>query len=201
VAINNAGQVLWDGYAGVNNPARLTWTANTGYTTSNRVLPTSPGLLEYFVSANCTSGATEPAFPPRPNQSVTDGTCTWRGTLRDGDEQNHGVIRFTQGTGNELLFANGTNVGGGVTVLNFGQSATACPTCQYDNIDPFINSLGHTATAVTLSIPGDGTQTAAYLLTGPGAFTEVARTGNAGPGGSFGTVYSRTALNNCDQVV
>jgi cell division septation protein DedD len=202
VGINNAGQVLWDGYAGVNrNPVRKTWTASTAFTTADIVLPTSPGLLEFHPAANCTSGTPEPTWPTRPNQTVTDGTCTWRGTLRDGDEQNHGIIRFTPGTGHELLFANGTNVGAGVTVLNFGQSATACPTCEYDNIDPFINSLGHTATAVTLTIVGDGTPTAAYLLTGPGAFTEVARTGNPGPGGTFGTVYSRTALNNCDQVV
>jgi hypothetical protein len=91
----------------------------------------------------------------------------------------------------------------------------ACAECQYDNIDPFLNVLGHTSTAVTLTVPqvnstakkgagkkGEFTNiTAAYLLTGPGAFTQVARTGTRGPGGTFDVINSRTALNNCDQVV
>jgi hypothetical protein len=208
VAINNSGQVLFDGYAGI---ARPTWQANTLFN-SGTVIPTVPGLLEFFVSTPGTSGAVEPVWPTIPNQSITDGTAVWRGRVRDGNEDDHGIIRFTSGPGNELLLATGQSVGGGFVVQGFGE--LACGACQYDNIDPFLNALGHTSTAVTLTVPqfnstatgarkkGEFSNiTAAYLLTGPAAFTQVARTGTPGPGGTFDVIHSRTTLNNCDQVV
>src|SRR6185295_15711479 len=80
VAINNAGQVLYDGYAGT---ARPTWQANTAYSVVNtRVIPTAPGLLEFRVTVAGTSGATEPIWPTRPNQTITDGTVTGSGNTR-----------------------------------------------------------------------------------------------------------------------
>jgi hypothetical protein len=50
VAINNAGQVLFDGYAPFNtSPVRKTWTASVLHQRGSG-LPTSPGVLECFNS-------------------------------------------------------------------------------------------------------------------------------------------------------
>jgi hypothetical protein len=111
------------------------------------------------------------------------------------------MYRFTSGTGNQLLIAVGTDVGGGTTVVGFGNDVVpatgGCGACRYQEIDGFLTLSGHASVAVRLST-GD---TAAYLLTGPLTFTQVARTGTAGPGGIFGRIYPRTELNASDQVL
>lgn len=99
------------------------------------------------------------------------------------DEDNNGVYRFTPGTGVEFLMGIGTNVGGGVTVTGVGKFGG-------------MNELGHTVANVDLS---DGDE-AVYLLTGPGAFTEVARSGNAGPGANYDQV-AHAEINDTDQIV
>jgi len=105
-------------------------------------------------------------------------------------ENNKGIVRFTPPATLEHLFGIGTNVGGAVTVTQWG---------DFNDGDFFsgINSLGHTAVSVTLS---DGDQ-AVYLLAGPGTFTEVARSGNAGPGGIFDRNGAQVYINNSDQVL
>ena len=195
VAINNAGQVLFDGYGQFLRAGEATWQPNTAYPSGRYVLPTAGGVLEFFAGAACTSGAVEPTWPTRTGLTVADGTCTWSNRLIDGDEQNHNLIRFTPGPGNEFLFGTGTDVGG-ATVTTFGEGCGF--QCEYDNIDGLMNASGHTSTVVTLSTG----ETAAYLVTGPLAFTEVARTNGFGPGGFyFGTIHARTALNDSDSVL
>lgn len=98
------------------------------------------------------------------------------------DEDNNGVYRFTPGTGVEFLMGVGTNVGGAVTVTEVGKFGG-------------MNELGHTVTNVRLS---DGDE-AVYLLTGPGAFTEIARSGNAGPGANYDQV-AHAEINDVDQI-
>lgn len=102
------------------------------------------------------------------------GNCT--------DEDNNGVYRFTPGTGVEFLIGVGTNVGGAVTVTEVGKFGG-------------MNELGHTVANVRLS---DGDE-AVYLLTGPGAFTEIARSGNAGPGANYDQV-AHAEINDVDQI-
>jgi hypothetical protein len=111
------------------------------------------------------------------------------------DENNHGIVRFTGGTGNELLVQQGSTIGTpSATVIGFGKDdhsvAGFCNTCEYENIDGFINSAGHVPVVLNLS---DGTQ-GVFVLNGPAAATQVVRlpTGAIGP---------RASINNNDQVV
>jgi hypothetical protein len=212
VGINDAGDVIYDGYS-FGKPV---WQATHFYTAPNNVVvPTIPNGL-VFTGTTGTSGGAEPSWPTNIGDTVPDGTVTWTAT-RPGnltcDEDRHNIIRFS-GAGQQVLFGIGTNVGGGVTVVGFGKDVlpavgTRCNTCEYRDIDGFINSSGHASVAVSLSAPAGCTlgppnppcDTAAYLLKDPGSFTQVARTGGAGPGGVFGRIYARTALNNSDQVL
>nr|MDQ6894577.1 hypothetical protein [Acidobacteriota bacterium] len=199
VAINDVSQVLYDGYT----TTLALWQPNHAYPLNSRVIATTGIGLNFIATVGGTSGALEPTWPTTINTNVTDGGVTWRSQISNGScgEDNHGMYRFTPGTGNELLIAVGTNVGGGVTVVGFGNEVVpatgGCPACRYQEIDGFLTPGGHASVAVRLS-NGD---TAAYLLTGQLAFTQVARTGGAGPGGVFGRIYSRTELNASDQVL
>lgn len=198
VGENGAGQVLYDGY-GFFYPV---WQANHAYASGSRVVPSSPIGLVFSGNAG-TSGSSEPAWPTHIGDTIVDGTVTWTGSNQSQCEENrHNILRFTSGTGQELLFGIGTNVGGGVLVNGFGNDVlpavgTNCGSCEYQSIDGYINSSGHASVAVHLS-NGD---TAAYLLKDPGSFTQIARTGGAGPGGAFGRIYARTELNDADQVL
>jgi putative Ig domain-containing protein/PKD domain-containing protein/galactose oxidase-like protein len=200
VALNDAGQGLYDAYPYFEPP----WQANHVYAAGNAVVPatTSNGLQ--FVATAGTSGSTEPAWPSNIKDTVVDGTITWTATRAAFcDESRHNIVRFSGAFGNELLFGLGTDVGSGVLVNGFGNDILGAPgtncggNCDYQDIDGYINSSGHASVAVHLS-NGD---TAAYLLKDPGSFTQVARTGGAGPGGVFGRIYSRTELNDSDQVL
>jgi len=112
------------------------------------------------------------------------------------DEDNHGIVRFTSGTGNELLVQQGSTIGTpSATVIGFGLDDNSggggfCGTCEYENIDGFINSAGHVPVVLNLSDFSQGV----FLLTGPGAATQIARlpTGGIGP---------RASINDNDQVV
>ncbi len=113
------------------------------------------------------------------------------------DENDHGIVRFTPGgTGNQLLVEQGSAIGTpAATVIGFGlddNTGGLCTfsSCHYDNIDGFINASGHVPVVLNLS---DGTQ-GVFILTGPGAATQVVRL----PAGSIGP---RVAINDGDQVV
>lgn len=105
------------------------------------------------------------------------------------DEDEKGVFRFTPPATLELLFGIGTDVGGGVTVTQFGDFGDG------DFVGEF-NDLGHSVASVQLS---DGDQ-AVYLLNGPGSFTQVARSGASGPSGIYDRFGAHCDLNNADQV-
>lgn len=85
----------------------------------------------------------------------------------------------------------GTDVGGGVTVTRFDEETSG------DTRDLDINETGQVVVPARLSDGDD----AIYLLNGPGSFVEVARSGNAGPGGIFDRVARRPDLNNSSQVL
>ncbi|MEO8430695.1 MAG: choice-of-anchor tandem repeat NxxGxxAF-containing protein [Acidobacteriota bacterium] len=198
VGSNDAGQVLFDALISTTP----TWTASTAYGAGVRAAPTVRTGIEFQVQVAGTSGAVEPVWPTTVGTTVVDGTVTWISIRGRCNEDAHGVTRFTSGTGNQLLMAVGTDVGGGTTVVGFGNDSFnfvtgICSGCAYENIDGFLNASGHASAAVRLST-GD---TAAYLLTGPLTFTQVARTGGAGPGGAFGRIFPRTELNASDQVL
>lgn len=193
VLINDAGQVGFEGY-----PTATLWKPSTSSGTflRNRVSPTTPNGFLFLVSVAGTTGVAEPVWPTINGATVSDGTVVWRANTlncRFADEDNHQVLRFTPGPGVQLLFGIGTNIGGGVFVNFIGQSGDA-----YDNLDRHFNSGGHKAIVAILS---DGSQ-AVYLLTGPGAFTQVARTGVVIPGiGLVDHIGDKLALNDSDQVV
>ncbi len=105
------------------------------------------------------------------------------------DEDVKGVFRFTPPATLELLFATGTDVGGGVTVTLWGDFGDG------DFVGEF-NDLGHSVAVVQLS---DGDQ-GIYLLNGPGSFTEIARSGGSGPSGIYDRFGAQCDLNNVDQV-
>ncbi len=199
VAINDAGQVLFDGY-----PSRLTpWAPNQVFAPNALIIPTSGIGVPFRTTAGGTTGPAEPAWPQTIGTTVVDNTVTWvsEAPQNSCNENRHGMYRFSSGPGNQLLIAVGTDVGGGTTVVGFGNDVNTgvatCPGCNYEDLDGYLTPTGHASVTVRLST-GD---TAAYLLTGPLAFTQVARTGAAGPGGAFGRVYPRTEVNAADQVL
>ncbi|HEY6929626.1 MAG TPA: hypothetical protein VJA66_08115, partial [Thermoanaerobaculia bacterium] len=203
VAINDAGQILYDAYSYFPEE----WQPNHVYTTNNSVVVPTAGNgngMEFTATPGGTSGSSEPAWCSNFNCQVADGTVTWTATkAADCDENRHHIIRNTGGS-RELLFGIGTDVGGGVLVDGFGNDVLPAPgsncgggNCEYQEIDGYLNASGHASVAVHLA-NGD---TAAFLLKGPGSFTQIARTGGAGPGGLFGRIYARTELNDTDQVL
>ncbi len=131
-------------------------------------------------------------------QVVFDGLSGLsRGNPFTCDENNHSLIRFTSGPGNELLVEQGSSVGG-ATVVGFGldnNSGTTCTgACTYQNFDGRITPSGHVPAVLMLS---DGTQ-GVFVFTGPGASTQAARTGGSNP---YTALSPRTAINASDQVV
>ena len=130
-------------------------------------------------------------------QVVFDGLSgLFNGQTFSCNEDNHSLIRFTSGPGNELLVEQGSSVGG-ATVIGFGNdddSGVSCTGCSYQHFDGRITSAGHVPAVVNLS---DGTQ-GVFVFTGPGTSTPVARTGGANP---YTALSARTAINNSDQVV
>ena len=199
VGLNDAGQVLFDGYTTV----LALWQPNHAFAANTQILPTNGLGVPFRTAAGGTTGPAEPVWPQTINTTVIDGSITWLSQRPSNycGEDHHGMYRFTSGTGNQLLIAVGTDVGGGTTVVGFGNDVVpatgGCAACNYQEIDGFLTASGHASVAVRLST-GD---TAAYLLTGPLTFTQVARTGTAGPGGIFGRIYPRTELNASDQVL
>jgi hypothetical protein len=206
VNLNDAGQVVFDAYAPQHNP---TWTANTTFANGDRVYPTGSKLLVFQAGSAGTSGATEPTWPTTPGLTVADGGITWTGSFADCDEDDHGIVRFTQGPGNQLLVQQGSTVGvPSSTVIGFGrdddtQTTGRCNTCDYGNIEGRINSAGHVAVVLNLA---DGTQ-GVFNYSGPGTSTQVARSsapaGPQAPTGGFilTDISPRVSWNNTDQVV
>ncbi|HYX19692.1 MAG TPA: Ig domain-containing protein, partial [Thermoanaerobaculia bacterium] len=113
------------------------------------------------------------------------------------DEDNHSIVRFSPGgPGNQLLVEVGSTIGSpSATVVGFGKDTdpgggVRCSTCEYQNIDGYINSAGHVPVVLNLS---DGTQ-GVFIFTGPLTATQVVRL-------PAGTIGPRTSINNNDQVV
>ena len=123
----------------------------------------------------------------------SSGQVAFEGFFLDGgglcDENVKGVFRFTPPATLEFLFGIGTDVGGGVTVTQFGDFGDG------DFVGEF-NDLGHSVASVQLS---DGDQ-GVYLLNGPASFTQVARSGGSGPSGIYDRFGAWCDLNNVDQV-
>lgn len=197
-AINAAGQVLSDGYG---REHQATWSPNTVFAQGVTVYPTVQNGLSFFVNnvGGGTSGATEPVWPTSPGVTVVDNTITWRGQIEECDENDHSLIRFTTGPGNELLVGQGSSVGGS-TVIGFGIDDDSQPTgnctggnCEYELIDGEMNASGHVPVVLNLQ---DGTQ-GVFNFSGPGTSTQVARSGVAG----VGAIGPRVSINDSDQVV
>jgi hypothetical protein len=105
-------------------------------------------------------------------------------------QTNKGIFRFTTGPGVEFLLGVGSTVSAGVTITMFDADDPE------DTEDLDINTAGSVVIPARLSNGND----AIYLLTGPGTFVEIARSGTAGPGGNFDRVAARPELNNVGQV-
>ena len=155
---------------------------------------TAPPLTEIARNGTVVGTRTLCGFGPM-MQINNAGQIVYEGMFLDGagnceTDDSKGVFRFTPGPGNEFLFGIGTNVGGGVTVTQWG---------DFGDGDYFggLSSAGATVASVQLS---DGDQ-AVYLLTGPGAFTEVARSGNAGPGGIYDSFGAQVFINNSNEIL
>jgi len=137
-----------------------------------------------MVGINASSQLVFDAYAPKPTSATQ---C---------DEDNHGIVRFTTGPGNELLVQQGSTIGTpSSTVIGFGLDDNSggtgfCSGCEYELIDGFINSSGHVPVVLNLA---DGTQ-GVFILTGPGTATQVTRL----PAGSIGP---RVSINDADQVV
>jgi hypothetical protein len=124
---------------------------------------------------------------------------TYAGPLVGGfngcDEDNHGLVRFTTGPGNELLVQQGDSIGTpAANVVGFGKDTdpgggVRCTGCTYQNIDGLINGPGHVPIVLNLS---DGTQ-GVFIMTGPGAATQIVRL-------AAGSIGPRTSINDSDQV-
>ncbi|MGH9443467.1 MAG: putative Ig domain-containing protein [Thermoanaerobaculia bacterium] len=197
VGMNNSSQVVFNGYS--YRPGN-TWQAAHSYGANACVIPTAPNGRNYCTSSGGTSGGSEPAFPTAVNDTVVDGSVTW--TMNDGrrvrcDEDNHSLIRFTPGTGNELLTHIGASIGGS-TVQGFGADfyngtgTTNCNFCSFNDIPGLINATGNVPIVLNLA---DGTQ-GVFNFTGPNAATQVARTGS-----TYAVFYPRVTSNNSNQVV
>ena len=194
VGINDAGQVIFEGYA--TRPSSF-WLPAHAYILGITVVPTTPNGLSFRSLNAGTSGAIEPVWPTTIGSTVVDGTITWLLQNRplSCDEKNHALIRRTAGPGNELLVAQGSSVGGS-TVVGFGNddnSGASCVGCTYNDIDGLINSAGHVPVVLRLA---DGTQ-GVYNFSAPGVSTQVARTGGANP---YTALSPRVSINNADQV-
>jgi len=73
------------------------WAANTGYSLNNRVKPTSQNGYYYICSTAGTSHATtEPTWPTKDGDTVTDGTVTW--TCRDSNYMYTCTVAGTTGS-------------------------------------------------------------------------------------------------------
>jgi len=191
--MNDAGQVLSDGYG---RDHELIWAPNTAFSLGTRVYSTVPNG-RVFTSTGGTSGAVEPVWPLTPGQTVADGTITWSTRSENCDEDDHSLIRFTTGPGNELLVGQGSSVGGS-TVIGFGsdddsQPTGGCSGCEYELIEGEMNASGHVPVVLNLQ---DGSQ-GVFNFSGPGTSTQVARTGVAG----VTAIGPRVAINDTDQVV
>ena len=216
VAMNNAGQIVFDGYGPFNIASGKdpVWQASHLYFRGNHVRPTSGvPILDFaavaptpFFPTGGTSAGSEPVWPTTIGQKVIDGGVTWQAVPPDGDENNHTLIRFTSGPGNQVLIGQGDAVPPSFTVDGFGNddnSGASCAGCAYNDFDGRINSLGHVPVVITSvdlvskGVPGQ----VAYLLLGPGSRTEAARSGGAGPGGVFGTIFPRININDSDQML
>lgn len=54
------------------------WAASTSYNLLDRVIPTKGNGFYYQAVTGGTSGASEPDWPKKINETITDGTVTWR---------------------------------------------------------------------------------------------------------------------------
>jgi len=194
VAMNDAGQVLFDGY---EREHFATWAPNTVFAPNTQVYPTAPnGFVFFSGAAGGTSGPTEPTWPLSPQQTVTDGTITWTSATENCDENDHSLVLNTGGT-NAVLVALGSSVGGSIAI-GFGsdddsQPVGNCGPCEYEQIDGHMNASGHVPVVLNLA---DGSQ-GVFNFTAPGVSTQVARTGVAG----VTAIAPRVNLNDSDQVV
>jgi hypothetical protein len=193
VSMNDAGQLVFDA---LGRQHLATWAPTTAFTSGTRVYPTVANGFRFTANNNGTSGAVEPVWPTSPGRTVVDGTITWTGSVQGCDENDHGLVRFTTGPGNELLVGQGSSVGGS-TVIGFGsdndsQVVGNCTGCKYQNFDGFVSSSGHVSVVLNLA---DGTQ-GVFNFTGPGVSTQVARTG-----GTLTAIGPRVSFNDSDQVV
>ena len=192
-AINDAGQILADGYGREHQEV---WQPNHIFP-ANQTYPTVPNGFVFQGTPGGTSGAVEPAWPTSPGETVTDGTITWTAVVQDCDEDDHGLILNTGGV-NSLLVGQGSSVGGS-TVIGFGSDDDSQPTgncggsCEYELIDGHMNAAGHVPVVLNLL---DGTQ-GVFNFTAPGVSTQVARTGVAG----VTVIGPRVSINDSDQVV
>jgi hypothetical protein len=196
-AMNDAGQVVFDGYGREHGAV---WTPNTVIPASFFIMyPTVDNNIEFTSGTGGTTGATEPVWPTSPGQTVTDGTVTWTGEVERCDESDHSLVLNTGGV-NSLLVAQGSAVGGS-TVIGFGkdddtQTQGNCgfgSSCEYENIDGHMNASGHVPVVLNLL---DGTQ-GVFNFTAPGVSTQVARGGVAG----VTAIGPRVSINDSDQVV
>ena len=143
VSMNDAGQLVFDA---LGRQHLATWAAVTAFTSGTRIYPTVANGFRFTANNNGTSGAVEPVWPTSPGRTVVDGTITWTGSVQGCDENDHGLVRFTTGPGNELLVGQGSSVGGS-TVIGFGsdndsQVVGNCSGCKYQNFDGFVSSSG-----------------------------------------------------------
>jgi hypothetical protein len=198
VAINDAGQIVADAYGIFGNE----WQPSTAYPLNTIIMPVTQNGRRYRAIAAGTTGAAEPTWPTAIGATVVDGTITWRMEEAGScDDTDHALIRYTPGTGTELLVEPGMVIAGSsVTTLG----CTNCVDSYYDQFDGRINESGNVPVVLSLA---DGTE-GVYIFTGPGTATEVARTSvsvlartprtNAI---TFDVLEPRTTINDNDQVL
>jgi hypothetical protein len=191
-AMNDAGQVLFDGYG---RQHAATWTPNT-VVPAGQIYPTVDNGFVFGTGTGGTTGATEPVWPTSPSQTVVDGTVTWNSATEACDEDDHSLVLNTGGV-SSVLVAQGSAVGGS-TVIGFGKDDDSqlignCGICEYEQIDGKMNASGHVPVVLNLL---DGTQ-GVFNFTAPGVSTQVARVGVGG----VTAVGPRVSINDSDQVV